>query len=257
MNTAEPNRAKIISKCKILLEAYRESKFGYMKMPEETSPEFSEKEKEIRLAYFTLPMSLNYQRDSYKLWESALKTFNDPKTRIVFDIEQSANLDAAKLREYLMLYKVALQPNKHIETWQKISRTIFENWGTIGNLLKAADYDFLKLKDMVQRQFKSGFPYISGPKIFNYWSFIIQEYGKVKLKNSEFIEIAPDTHITKCSVILGVITKEEAEVFTKEKISERWRVLLIGTGINPIDMHPPLWFWSRNNFLFKLEQNQD
>ena len=125
--------------------------------------------------------------------------------------------------------------------------------GTISNLLKSADYDFLKLKEIVQGKFKKGFPYLSGPKIFNYWSFIIQEYGKVTLKNSEYIDIAPDTHITKCSVLLGVITKEESESLSKEEISERWRTLLKGTGINPIDMHPPLWFWSRNNFQFKLE----
>jgi len=248
-----PPKEKIISDCRQLLDAYRHGKLGYMKMPEDASPDFSETEKEIRLAYFTLPMSLNYQRDSYKLWEAALKTFNDPQTKIVFNIRSSAALNEATLRQYLTRYKIALQPNKHIATWQTITKTISENWGTIGNLLCAGDYDFLKLKDIVQKQFKSGFPYLSGPKIFNYWSFIIQQYGKIKLKNSEFIEIAPDTHITKCSVILGVITQEESQSLTKEKISEIWRELLHGTGINPIDLHPPLWFWSRNNFQFKLK----
>ena len=247
------SKTEIISKCKILLDAYRSGKLGYMKMPEGSSPNFSESDKEVRLVYFTLPMSLNYQRDSYKLWESVLKTFNDSETKIVFDVQSSANLNEEQLRTFLTKYKIALQPNKHIATWQKIAKTISENWGTVDNLLKSADYDFLKLKDIVQRQFKKGFPYLSGPKIFNYWSFILQKYGKVKLKNSEFIEIAPDTHITKCSVLLGVITKEESEFFSKEKISERWRELLHGTEINPIDMHSPLWFWSRNNFLFKLE----
>ncbi len=246
------SKEEIISKCRILLDAYRLGKLGYMKMPEDSNPDFSEDGEEARLVYFTLPMSLNYQRDSYKLWESVLKTFNDSKTKIVFDIKSSANLSEDKLRENLMKYKIALQPNKHIATWQKISKTISENWGSISNLLKSADYDFLKLKEIVQKQFKKGFPYLSGPKIFNYWSFIIQEYGKIKLKNSEFIEIAPDTHITKCSVILEVITKEESESLTKEKISERWREILHGTEINPIDMHPPLWFWSRNNFQFRL-----
>ncbi len=246
------DKQNIIYNCKVLLDAYHSGELGYMKMPEDSSPDFSENEREICLTYFTLPMSLNYQRDSYKLWESALKTFNDPETKIVFDVQSSANLEEARLRELLMRYKVALQPNKHIATWQNIAKTISENWGTIGNLLKYADYDFLKLRDIVQRQFKKGFPYLSGPKIFNYWSFIIQGYGKVKLKNSEFIEIAPDTHVTKCSVILGAITKEESEFLSKEQVSERWRELLKGTGINPIDMHPPLWFWSRNNFKFKL-----
>ncbi len=247
------DKEEIFSKCKVLLEAYRLGKLGYMKMPEDSSPDFSEEQVETRLAYFTLPMSLNYQRDSYKLWESTLKTFNDPETRIIFDLKTSASLDEQKLRIYLTRYKIALQPNKHIATWQKIAKTVYENWGTLENLLREVDNDFLKLKEIVQTKFKKSFPYLSGPKIFNYWCFILQQYGKVKLKNSNLIEIAPDTHITQCSVILGVITKEEAESLPKEKISERWRELLQGTGINPIEMHPPLWFWSRNNFKYRID----
>ena len=108
------------------------------------------------------------------------------------------------------------------------------------------------LKDMIQNNIRPVSRISRIPKIFNYWSFIIQEYGKVRLQHSEYIDIAPDTHITKCSVVLGVITAKEAETLTKEEISERWRTLLQGSGINPIEMHPPLWFWSRNGFQFQL-----
>ena len=240
---------EIINKCRILLQAYQDGKLGYMKMPEDAHPEFENQES--RLVYFTLPMALNYQRDSYKLWEAALKTFQENKE--IFDVNYSAKLNSEQLRTYLLKNKVALQPNKHIATWQTISKTISENWGSITNLLKFVDHDFLKLKDIVQNKFKKGFPYLSGPKIFNYWSFIIQEYGQIKLKNSEFIEIAPDTHITKCSVKLGVITNQEAETLSKDRISERWRKVLKNSGITPIEMHPPLWFWSRNGFKFEIE----
>ena len=254
MSIDTESTAQIISKCKQLLNAYNAGKLGFMKMPEDSSPNFSNNEQEKRFTYFTLPMSLNYQRDSYKLWEAALKTYNDPVTKVVFNIQTSARLNETELREYLLRYKLALQPNKHIATWQKLAQTISYNWETISGLLKSSNYDFLVLKDIMQKQFKTGFPYLSGPKIFNYWSFIIQKYGKVELKNSEFIDIAPDTHVTKCSVILGVITQAEVESLSKEMISAKWRKILEGTGINPIDMHPPLWFWSRNNFQFKLNQ---
>ena len=247
------SKEEIVSSCKILLDAYNSGELGFMKMPEDSNLGFSKSEQELRLTYFTLPMSLNYQRNSYSLWESALKSFEDLETRRVFDVGFSANADEEELRNLLMKYKIALQQNKHIDTWERISRTIFDNWGSVGNLLKFADYDFLKLRQIVQVDYKKGFPYLSGPKIFNYWSSIIQRYGGVKLKNSEFIEIAPDTHVTKCSVILGVITEDEALVLSKEKLSEKWRDVLTGSGINPIDMHSPLWFWSRNNFQFKLE----
>ncbi len=196
-------------------------------------------------------MALNYQRDSYKLWEAALKTFNDPETRFVFDVEKVSKSSEDEVRAALMKYKVALQPNKHVNTWRTIAKTIYENWGSFTKFFDATEGDFLALKEIVNIDHKKGFPYLSGPKIFNYWSFIISTYGGVFLMNRDHIEIAPDTHITQCSVKLGVITSDEALSLTKDVISAKWRELLKESGIDPIDMHPPLWFWSRNGFLYQ------
>ena len=240
----------LVKNCRVLLEAYKLGKLGQTIMPEDSHPHFSNKES--RLAYFTLPMALNYQRDSYKLWEAALKTFNDPTTRFVFDVAKVSKASEEDVRKALMKYKVALQPNKHINTWRTIAKTIHDTWGSFTKLFEVSEDDFLNLKQTVQIDYKKGFPYLSGPKIFNYWSFIISTYGGINLLNRGYIEIAPDTHITQCSVKLGVITEEEAETLTKDVIPQRWRELLKKSAINPIDMHPPLWFWSRNGFLFTL-----
>jgi hypothetical protein len=239
--------------CKKLLQAYRNGDLGQTKMPEDSNPGFTGEQLESRLAYFTLPMALNYQRDSYKLWESALKTWIDTETRVVFDVALVSEMSEEKLRRLLTKYKVALQPNKHIDTWKRIATTIASEWGSCTNFIQSTNSDFLKLKEIVQVKHKKQFPYLSGPKIFNYWSFILGEYGTITLKNREYIDIAPDTHITQGSILLGVITKEEATKLSKEEISERWRVLLKGSEITPIEMHSPLWFWSRNGFLFKIE----
>lgn len=115
------------------------------------------------------------------------------------------------------------------------------------------DEDYIKLRDTVQIKYKKGFPYLSGPKIFNYWSYIVSSYGRVPLKHREFIEIAPDTHVIKCSVKLGVISESEAATLTREKISEIWRLALQGSGIDPIDLHSPLWFWSRGGFEYIID----
>lgn len=222
-------------------------------MPEDSNPNFSGKDTELRIAYFTLPMALNYQRDSYKLWEAALKTFNDSETRFVFDVVKVLEASEEDVRNALTRYKVALQPNKHVHTWRTIAKTIKEGWRSFTSFFESTGGDFLDLKQMVNVEHKKGFPYLSGPKIFNYWSFIIGAYGGVKLNNRDKIEIAPDTHIIQCSVKLGIITLSESTTLSKEKISERWRELLKGSGIDPIDMHQPLWFWSRNGFLYSLD----
>lgn len=237
----------------MLLRAYKDGKLGQTRMPENASPGFLENQIEERLAYFTLPMALNYQRNSYKLWEAALETYKDKETKDIFKINKVCEMPANELKEKLLKHKLALQPNRHTGIWQKISQTIFKNWGSFINFFQANNSDFLEVKSLIQKKFKKDFPYLSGPKIFNYWSFIISTYGGVNLKNKEFIEIAPDTHITKCSVLLGVISEDEAKKISKDQISKRWREVLNGSGIAPIDMHAPLWFWSRNGFVFKLK----
>ncbi len=243
----------LLKKCKKLLSAYKLGKLGQTRMPEDSSPRFLKSEREFQIAYFTLPMALNYQRDSYKLWEAALKTWNDKTTRKVFDVKKVTKMPDEELRTLLLGYKVALQPNKHIMTWKTIATTIVREWGSFESFMKATNGDFLELKKVVQQKQKKGFPYLSGPKIFHYWSFILGEYAGINLKNKEYIDIAPDTHITQCSVKLGVITQDEAIKLSKHEISERWRKLLKNSGITPIEMHPPLWFWSRNGFLYKLK----
>lgn len=239
----------IIEKCQLLRAAYLEWKLGNMAMPEDAHPDFLSQEE--RLVYFTLPMALNYQRNSYKLWEWALAAYNDPETRRIFNIEESAGSERGVVQQALLKHKVALQQNKHTATRQTIAKTIFHNRGSIEWLLKAADYDFLKLQDIVQKKFKVWFPYLSWPKIFHYRSYILWEYGGVELKNKQYIEIAPDTHVIQCSVKLGVLNESEVDL-PRDAISAKWRETLKGSGIDPIDMHSPLWFWSRNDFQFKL-----
>lgn len=234
----------ILEQCKFLINAYKKGLLDNTAMPEDTNPGFCEDES--RLSYFTLPMSLNYQRNSYAMWASALKTYNEfPE---VFSVKKASEMSFEKLREKLTKHKLALQPNKHTQTWKKISETISNNRATIGNMIKESENDFLKLKEFIQVKYKKGFPYLSGPKIFNYWSYILTRYCNINLKNRDFIDIAPDTHVIQSSIKLGVLTKEEAESFSREKINAKWRELLAGSGIDPIDMHSPLWFWSRQNF---------
>lgn len=246
------NRALLLQHCHELLCAYKNGLLGDCVMPEESAPKFSAAQTELRIAYFTLPMALNYQRDSYKLWNSALQTYEDNETRNVFDVVAVANMTVEELQRKLMKYKVALQPNKHTQTWQKICVTVYENWGSFSKLFASCDYDFLQLRKVVQQEMKKGFPYLSGPKIFNYWSFILGLYADVSLKYRDEIEIAPDTHVIQCSIKLGVLTTAEAESWSREKISAHWRELLKGSDITPSDVHSPLWFWSRSGFKYQL-----
>lgn len=78
------NKEKILDKVNKLIVMYKNGELGGEVMPEDANPHFESSSLENYL-YFTLPMALNYQRNSYTLWESALKTYTDEETRFVFD----------------------------------------------------------------------------------------------------------------------------------------------------------------------------
>lgn len=248
------NVSLIVGDCRELLAAYRSGLLGDCELPEDSSPEFGEDQKETRLAYFTLPMSLNYRRNSSQLWSSALRTFEDSETTDVYSASAAAQMPQVELAEKLARYKVVLQPTRHTLNWSTISQTVATEWGSFTGLLEASNYDFLQLKGIVQQTHKKGFPYLAGPKLFNYWCHILNSRCNVDLQNKEFVDIAVDTHVTKGSVALGVINEDESAKMSAVEIAAKWREALNGSGIAPVDMNEALWFWSRNGFGYELQR---
>jgi hypothetical protein len=241
-----------INKVYALVAAYKSGRLGGEKMPEDENPALDKRSKENYL-YFTLPMALNYQRNSYTLWECANKTYHDVKTADVFDTNIVANMEEQQLREKLLKYKVALQPNKQPIIWKTICETIENDFaGDIRNLFIDNDYSVQKIKAYIAKN-KKKFPYLGGNKICNYWLYVMEQYTDLKFIDRENITVAPDTHVIQASEKLGVISLEEARQGTvQEIVAARWQELLKGTDLVPIDIHTPMWLWSRGKFEVEL-----
>lgn len=77
----------------------------------------------------------------------------------------------------------------------------------------------------------------------------MEQYTNVIFVDRKNITVAPDTHVIQASTKLGVITPEEAEKANVQHIlAERWYEILDGTEYVPIDVHTPMWLWSRGQF---------
>ncbi|MCL2339153.1 MAG: hypothetical protein FWC51_04350 [Proteobacteria bacterium] len=228
-----------------LIELHRAGALGGEKMPEDENPDLARGSAE-NLLYFTLPMALNYQRDSYKLWAAANKTWADATTRAVFDPAAVARMLDDELRSALIKYGVALQPNKHVEIWRTISMTFART--NISDFFQNLDFDVAKIKTYILAH-KKDFPYLSGPKILNYWLYVMTHYTDLKLRGRDHITVAPDTHVIQASVRLGLIDPSIATAAdARDRVAAIWAELLDGTGVLPIDVHTPLWLWSRGGF---------
>ena len=244
------NLGDLVATCEKLVAAYHSGELGICDLPEDIAPNFAD-DHAAQLTYFTLPMALNYRRNSTQLWKATFATYEDSETRDIFSIPFSAQLSLEETREYLLKYKVAMQPTRHTLSWHVISQTIYQNWGSIENMLASVDYDYLKLKELVQKTYRKGFPYLAGPKLFNYWCFILGEKCGIELKHKEYIDIAVDSHVLRCSIKLGVIGESQADKLSREQIAAIWRERLTDSSVAPTDLNVPLWFWSRNGFVFE------
>jgi hypothetical protein len=196
--------------------------------------------------YFTLPVCINFQRSSPAMWAAALATWEDPDTRYLFFPEKLARTPVEQIRAGLTKHKLALQPNKHVLIWTAIAQTLHDYYDDDPRrILEEAEGDAGKLITLLQKTHRKRFPYLSGPKLSNYWPFILSCYTDVRFKNMQEISIIPDTHVLQSSVQLGVTPAGATPLQTEQA----WKLLLKDSGISPSVVHPVLWNWSRNKFL--------
>ncbi|MDB5260394.1 MAG: hypothetical protein JWN37_625 [Candidatus Nomurabacteria bacterium] len=203
------------------------------------------KESRERYLYFTLPPCLNFQRSSPAMWQAAYSTWNDPETNYLFYPEKVVITPYEKIQKDLVKHKLSLQRNKHTQIWISICKSLHERFDSDPRKLIALhNSSVLKVIEYL-RENKSSFPYLNGPKMSNYWLYILDHYTDIKIKDKHLLSIIPDTHVAQCSIHLK-LTQLNA---TPEVIAKAWFDLLEGHVITPVEMHPVLWNWSRNNFL--------
>lgn len=196
-----------------------------------------------RYLYFTLAPALNFQRRSEGLWRSALATWQDEETRFAYSPE-AAVVDVEVLRSALSKHRLGLQPNRHTHIWYTISQTLVEKFdGDVRRLLADQGHDVDAIKAFVTSQ-KSSFPYLSGPKLLNYWLYMLDTYTDVEFSSRDRITIIPDVHVRRASAVLGL----SAEGASAESVASDWENLLRDCDLAPCDVHAPLWRWSRAKF---------
>lgn len=195
--------------------------------------------------YFTLPVVINFQRNSPAMWQSAFATWQDPETNYLFFPEKVVSTPWEKLQVDLRRHKLSLQKNKHTLIWSTICQTLHEYFrNDPRKILAQGKFNVPKILSMLQVEHKNDFPYLRGLKMANYWLYILTKYTDLKLSGREYISIIPDTHVIQSSIHLGLVSPSA----TPEEIVKEWFNLLAKTKISPVDMHPVLWNWSRNNF---------
>jgi len=243
------NKQMILDQAERLMQMHRNGQLGGAVMPEDANPNLPPESAENYL-YFTLPMALNYQRSAYALWQSALQTYQDTETQFLFSPNLCLLHPFSEVQQALVKHKLALQRQKQTEIWLRLCETFSARYdGDIRRFFDAHGNDIVKIRQFMQVAHKKDFPYLSGTKICNYWLYVMHQYTDRRFVHLGALTVAPDTHVCQASRQLGLISEEEFHSADVQKtVAQRWESLFENTPWHPIDIHTPLWLWSRSGF---------
>ena len=236
----ESQVAEIRRRVNRLCEAYASGMLGGT--THESYPDVPEDSRE-RYLYFTLAPSLNYQRKSESLWRAALATYRDPETRFVY-FPENVKLGEDVYKRALVRHGLAVQPEKQTRIWFTLSRTLRRDYeGDPRLVVKEHGSSARQILDALATD-KPAWPYLSGPKLSNYWLYMLTCFTDVTLTDREEISVVPDVHVRRATQHLGIVD----HVPEADEAADIWYWLLAGTELAPCDVHAPLWRWGRSGF---------
>jgi hypothetical protein len=246
--SGQRQRSEIVRDALRLHALWRAGRLGGEQMPEDVHPRIGRSSDELA-AYFTLGMSLNYQRDSYALWRACTAAFEDPSTAWVFQPLAVAAASPEPLAEALLRHRVALQPRRHPDIWRRNALGLCDHAkGRVRLLFERCAYDLGEVREFVVRH-RADFPYLCGPKISSYWLYVMSSYLDWPNHNRQALTVAPDRHVIAGSLRMGLISESEGDGARQALVvADRWKEVLSGSGISQIDIHTPLWLWGRAKF---------
>lgn len=253
----------------------KEGIFGHNIMPEDILPVWNsdltssgiKKGSYEHLMFITLVVSIDYQRDANRLWESGRKTFEDEETRWLFFPKEVVEKQHSQIKSAMMkhgLYKVGTNPRTglgDVEIWSKVSKSFFDVYDSNPmNLIKQCKLNALKIfEKKFDLRFKQLFPYFSGDKIFPLWIRMLRDNVGLELTDIEKIPIPVDIHIARATFTTGCLQgKYSGTVSNKElmkQIDEGWRKSL--SGINHeklryvLQLDESLWHLSKYGCRFR------
>jgi hypothetical protein len=237
----------VIAANAVLLHAmWKAGRLGGEVMPEDAHPRLPADSDQLA-AYFTLGMALNYQRNSYALWRACTAMFEDPGAAWAFDPAAVAAAEPEALAEVLLRHRVALQPNRHPQIWRRNAEGLVAHaGGSVRALFERCDFDLGRIRQFIA-DYKTEFPYLCGPKIANYWLYVMSSYLDWPTTNRAALSVAPDRHVVAGSIRLGLVRDGEHPDMPRQ-VAARWGEVLANAALLPIDLHTPLWLWSRAGF---------
>ncbi len=242
-------RGRIVSE--LLLKKYKDPGiFGHKEMPDFEAPKELKRGSRDHLFFLTLLSAMTSMRDFVGLYKATKETWEDKETRFLFYPKELLKRTDSEVFEAITEHGVAKRKYREVFSYlvpfSKALVYFFD--GDPYNLLKACEFDALKIYEKMRTTLSERLPYISGKKILPmYLRMISQHEFPFELKNLEKIPIPVDVHISRATVILGCISGEFQglqEDFYLE-VQRYWTKVCAHSELKPLDLDGSLWTLSK------------
>jgi hypothetical protein len=236
--------------------------FGHREMPEDLLPGGICRGSLEHLVFITLTVALDYQRDADDLWSSSRNTFEDPRTRYLYD---PASLHAAGFSQIagdMQRYGLSKKPTQDARIWRTVGVSFYKKWkGDPRGFLADCGWDaptvLERLRTETHPQGKRvvhDYPFLRGAKIGPLWLRMLRDnVGIGDLKGLDQVPIPVDIHVARATLCLGVVrgrfSGQLVDLF--EDIRSGWFKSTNGLSAKnrpmiALDVDEPLWHLSKN-----------
>ena len=197
-------------------------------MPEDPLPEGAVRDSAEYRLFLTLTVAIDYLRNAKDLWDLARKTFENPKSRSLFNPREVNRRGQSEVRGDLRVSGLLIgqdeeRDGKDLHTWTTLSQTFLEHFGGDPlNLFLAHGMDATAVLNHMRMDGRL-FPYLKGEKIGPLWIRMMRDNAQLSLKNLGPVPIPVDVHIervTQC-IVRGAST--ESELLDRQQVAAFWR----------------------------------
>jgi len=244
---------------------------GNTEMPEDILPRGIVEGSLDHLLFITLTVSIDYQRDADTLWEVSRKTWEDRKTRYLFDPEALHKTKPRVIVDDMQKNRLSKKQSKDANIWRTIGVTFLKKWeGNPIKFLESCGWDALdilsRLKDdshLYNDKAVPDYPYLRGNKIGPLWLRMLRDNVGIKnLTNLENVPIPVDIHIARSTLATGIVRGQFSGALTDlfELIRETWFESVEGLKAKDremiaLDVDEPLWHLSKYGCTKRNKEN--
>jgi hypothetical protein len=190
--------------------------------------------------YLTYVISIDYMTDAEKLWSKARGAYELYPER--FTPGKISTVSERTLEAFLRRLGARYAPSA-VKTWKKISTILTEKYGGDPRNITLEPLTIDEIKDRL-----SGFPYLRGPKLSNFYIRVMGETGLFKVKDLDMLDIPVDKQIARFTVYTGVLKLDSGKFQGcvnddpfRSIIQRIWREAAKAINTSPWRLDEPMW----------------